>query len=377
MKVAMLTNTEEACGIAAYSRSLDAELAQIVDLDVVPTWRQAQAWEEFVQASLPRLNACDVVHVQHEYSFWGSIIPKWGRFVGRFADYASRIKPPIVLTAHTLDTVHEMFGLDKPGSGPRRMVKQFLASFPPYRDAIERRTFSIADRIIIHDPHAISKLTARGIPELKIRMIPMGIPATDMNPIHTDAFRTRFNLQGRRLIVVFGFVRQGRGYEAAMDILPGLGPDVTLVIAGGPQTNVQRVYMDSLAEQVRARGLGDRVVITGYLPDDMVSGAMQAADIVLCSQEAGTGSYSVQVALAYGRPIVASDLPCFAYPEQTHGCLMTFRRGDAQDMASKLKSVRSNPGLSADLSARALRYAAEHTWREIAQKTLEVYRELV
>ena len=373
MKVGMLTSARDQCGIAVYSAHLAEGLRGIVDLSVVPIWDQAAPWDEYLAESSKALNAADVVHIQHEYSFWGSVLPGQNKFF----DQVSAIKRPIVMTAHTLDPAAKVLGLDLPGAFARKAVKRLLSQYPPYRRVIERDTFRVADRTIIHDPDAAAKLERRGIPKDRIRIIPMGVPAADLTPGAGDAFRARFGVEGRRLIVIFGFVRPGRGYEAAMDILPSLGDDVTLVIAGGPQTDMQRVYMDSLAEQVRARGLGGRVVITGYLPDDMVSGAMQAADVVLCSQEVGTGSYSVQVALAYGRPVVASDLPCFTYPEQTHGCLVTFERGDAQNMAAKLHAVLDGRCLSADLSAKALRYAAEHTWARIAQKTLEVYRELM
>ena len=372
MKIGMLTSASERCGISDYSAGLASGLRKIVDLTVVPVWDCAEPWDQYLLRSSSALNDSDVVHIQHEYSFWGSALP--GR--NKFFEQASSIKRPIVMTAHTLNPAAQVLGLDLPGSFLRKSAKRALSMLPSYRKVIERDTFQVADRIIIHDPDAALELKSRGVPEERIRIIPMGAPVADPGPGAADAFRSRFGLQARRLIVVFGFVRPGRGYEDAMKILPALGPDVTLVIAGGAQTEMQQVYMDSLVAQVDALGLSSRVVITGFLPDDMVSGAMQAADVALCSQEAGAGSYSVQVALAYGRPIVASDLPCFTYPEQTHGCLVTFKRADSRDMAAKLIAVLADPGLSAGLSARASQYAAEHTWDKIAEKTLEVYREL-
>jgi glycosyltransferase involved in cell wall biosynthesis len=376
MKVAMLTNVGERCGVAAYSRSLDAELAKIVDLDVVPTWRQTDLWEEYVSSTLRRLNACDIVHIQHEYSFWGSILPRVGGFSGRFIGFASRIRPPIVLTVHTLDSVREMFGLDRPGSGYRRAAKRILAAIPAYRNVIERRTFEVADRIIIHDPAAAARLKGRGIPESKIRMVPMGVPPPNPDPKLGDEFRRSFGLEGKTLIVVFGFVRPGRGYEAVLDALPMLSRPATLVIAGGCQTEAQNAYLDSLKASVERAGLRDQVVITGYLTDESAAGAMQTADIILCPQESDTGSYSIQVAFAYGRPIIASDLPCFTYAEQSHGCPLTFAAGDARDVAAKLNSVMDDRAIGDALSQRALDYAAGHSWYRIAEKTVEVYQEL-
>lgn len=371
MRVGMLTSTREKCGISVYSADLAKGLREIVDLDVVPIWDLTEPWDAYLAESSKSLDSADVVHIQHEYSFWGSVLPGQNKFFSQ----ASGIKRPIIMTAHTLDPAAQVLGLDLPGSFLRKSAKRLLSMSPSYRREIERKTFEVADRIIVHDPIAVAKLKGRGIVESRIRIIPMGVPSP--GPEAADLFRRRFGLDRRRLIVIFGFVRPGRGYESALDILPGLGDNVTLVIAGGPQTEAQQVYLAAFIADVESRGLRDRVTVTGYLEDDMVAGAMRAADVVLCSQEAGTGSYSVQVALGYGKPVVASDLPCFTCPEQTHNCLLTFKLKDAADMAAKLKSVLENAHISEQLSASALAYAAEHTWDKIAEKTVEVYRELV
>jgi glycosyltransferase involved in cell wall biosynthesis len=373
MKISMLTSVTQRCGVYAYVSDLSNDLRKHVDLTLVPVWDRIEPWDQYLSRSSQALNDSDLVHIQHEYAFWGSVLP--GR--NKYFSQISSIKRPIVLTAHTLDHAGTVLGLDLPGSFLRKSAKRILAMLPSYRRVIERDTFEVGDRIIIHDLDAAARLKSRGIPEAKIRIIPMGVPAAGTGPDRADAFRSEFGLHGRRLIVVFGFVRPGRGYEDALGLLGSLGSDVTLVIAGGPQTDLQQVYLDSFMALVKARGLSDRVTVTGFLPGDMVPGAMQAADVVLCSQEAGTGSYSVQIALAYGRPIVASDLPCFTYPEQTHGCLVTFKRADSRDMAAKLKAVLTDSGLSAGLSARASHYAADHTWDKIAEKTVAVYQELM
>ena len=202
----------------------------------------------------------------------------------------------------------------------------------------------------------------------------MGVPAPNSDTAQGSEFRSKYGLEGRTLITVFGFVRPGRGYETALDALLKLGRDTVLVIAGGPQTAQHETYLDGLSADIETRGLKDQVLVTGYLPDESVPGAMQAADVVLCPQETGTGSYSVQVALGYGRPIIASNLPCFKYMEETGICLLTFTR---KDLIAKLKSVLEDGMLRQSLSERAFAYAAEHSWEKIAEKTVEVYKELI
>ena len=370
MKVGMLTSCERLCGVAQYSRDLCASLGALVDLEIVATWHPPEPWNAYLPRSIERLNRCNVVHIQHEYSFWGSMLP--GR--NHYFAHMSQISRPKVLTAHTLDLAKDMLLRDSARWVP---VKVALASFPPYRDSIERKTFDLASRIIVHDPHAASRLETRGIASSKIRVIPMGVPTPNLDPSLGDAFRSEYDLEGRKLIVVFGFTRSSRGYETVLDAMAELGRDTVLVIAGGPQTAAQSAYFEALLTEIARRGLCKRVVATGYLSDEKVSGVMQAADVVLCPQQEGTGSYSVQLAFGYGCPIVASDLPCFEHLEREFGCLLTFASGDAQDLAHRINAVLGDETLSRSLSDRALAYAREHTWDKIAARTVQVYRELV
>lgn len=372
MKVGMLTSATEQCGIAVYSRDLAEGLRPLTELHVVPVWDGETLWEDYLCDSTARLNDCDVVHIQHEYSFWGSILPGQNRFF----EHVSAIRRPIVLTAHTLGTVGEVLGLNLPGSLSKKLAKRMLAVLPSYRNKVERRTFDVADRIIVHDIPSAERLKPRGIDASKIRILPMGVPTPVLEPGLGDAFRSQYNLKGKRLIVIFGFIRPGRGYEAMLDILPDLNSDVMLIIAGGPQTQAHQIYLNMLKSEIESKHLQDRVVTAGYVFSEQVPGVMQAADIVLCSQEHGTGSYTLQVALGYGRSILASDLPCFTSLEETCGCLITYKRYNKDDLLSKLNLLLSDRSASERISQHALAYALENSWERVAERTLEVYKEL-
>ena len=120
MKVGMLTSTSERCGISVYSADLAAGMAKLVDLDIVSVWDPSEPWDAYLAESSESLNAADVVHIQHEYSFWGSVLPGQNKFF----DQVSSIKCPIVMTAHTLDPAAKVLGLDLPGSFLRKTAKR-------------------------------------------------------------------------------------------------------------------------------------------------------------------------------------------------------------------------------------------------------------
>src|SRR5262245_24606515 len=103
--VAMLTSTGERCGIAAYSRALAEALGGKVELEVVPV-------EEGVSpAALARLNGAELVHIQHEYSFWGSALP--GR--SRLPELVAGLRRPQIMTAHTVAPAEEILDVAKVG----------------------------------------------------------------------------------------------------------------------------------------------------------------------------------------------------------------------------------------------------------------------
>src|SRR3712207_5467710 len=93
LHVTLLTSTRERCGIGDYARALAAALAREVELDVVPVDPQPPP-----AAALERLNRADLIHIQHEYSFWGSALP--GR--SRFPALVAGLRRPWVITAHTV-----------------------------------------------------------------------------------------------------------------------------------------------------------------------------------------------------------------------------------------------------------------------------------
>lgn len=371
MKIGMLTSVSEKCGIAQYSRELCKGFGQSAEIEVVPVRAADVSWKHYINESSRLLNMRDVLHIQHEYSFWGSILP--GK--NMYFRHLKQIKPPKVITAHTLDTAVNMLNTSKAG-GAAQIIKRIIAKIPSFIEEVEYDVFDKAELIIVHDNPSRDILLRRGILDKKLRVVPMGVPEPYGKHGLDDEFRRKNNLLGKKLIVIFGFIRPGRGYEQVIELLPDLDKRINLVIAGGIQTKEQKGYLAQLNEKIEDEQLGGRVTITGYLSNEEATGAIQSADLILCSQEAGTGSYSVQVALGHGKPILASDLPCFTDMEESYGCLMTYRNGNRADLFQKTRALLMDEEQAALLAQSAKDYAESHTWGKIAEKTLLIYKEL-
>src|SRR5581483_6466750 len=233
MKVAMLTTVGERCGIAAYTRALIEGLKTLPDLEVVvvPITEGRQPTAHYREQAA-RLNApdVDVVHIQHEHSFWGGILPK----ASAFWEMRYLIQKPVVLTAHTTYTLAEMLRLKTERRPHKWLAKQMLVRNKGYRESVEIAPFMTA-LTIVHTTAARKELIARGAKPGFVYVVPTGIPAPLPAPTGGQAFREKFGLAGRRLITLFGYVSFNKGYELTLDILPSLPEDVAFVIAGGPR----------------------------------------------------------------------------------------------------------------------------------------------
>ena len=371
MKIAMWTSWGERCGIASYTGSLVVALQELgVEVDVVPmpyTDRDPTRFSETVR----RLNAADLVHVQHEYTFFGGVAPR----SSSLPDYYARLDVPRVVTAHTVFSASELLRLPQETRWRQGLAKRLLAAIPRYRRSVEVAPFSGAAGVIVHTEAARERMFARGLPKERLHVLPAGIPPpAETTPEAVEAFRERFGLQGRRVLTIFGYVTADKGYEVALQAVKSLPPQVKLLIAGGTRVERERGYLDQLREEIRTQGLESRVAITGYLEEPEIAAAMGATEIVLVPHTAANGSYSVMVGLSYGKPLIATDLPCFREIGAEAGCVELFDVGDERTLAERSGFLLASASARERLAAGARAFAQRRSWHAVAEETLAIYR---
>jgi glycosyltransferase involved in cell wall biosynthesis len=203
--------------------------------------------------------------------------------------------------------------------------------------------------------------------------VPAPLPATTGG----GSFRARFGLGDRRIVSLFGYIAVNKGYELSFDVMDNLPADVVFVIAGGPRTDDQKLYEEQLRARIAAKGLSDRICITGYLADEVVAEAMAASEIVVTPHTQATGSYSVMIPLSYGKPVVSSDLDVFREIHQRGDCIELFPSENAGAYAAKLNALLADADRRACLSERALEYSRQHSWPQIARRTIAIYEEAI
>jgi glycosyltransferase involved in cell wall biosynthesis len=372
MKIAMLTTVGERCGIASYSAALVASLRTLpeTDVEVIPIAVGEQPASHY-EAQAERLNAADVdvVHIQHEFSFWGFPTPRRSKF----AELRRMIRRPLVVTAHTPLSLSAIFPTATERNPWRWLKKKRLVSNRTYRESVEVSTFD-ANATIVHTEAAHTEFLRRGLQSERLFVVPMGIPSALPAAAGGARFRDRFGLHHKRLLTLFGYVTPNKGYAMVAEVLKALPADVVFVVAGGARRPVEEQYVQQVRQHARELGVEKRVIVTGYLPDEDVAEVMQATDIALVPHTQATNSYSVTLPVTYGKPTLASDLSCFREMAARSDCLELFRTGSKSDFREKLLALLANPQRREQLAANALHDAARFTWPNVASTTRDVYR---
>ena len=130
----------------------------------------------------------------------------------------------------------------------------------------------------------------------------------------------------------------------------------------------------SLRDQIHTLGLDDRVIFTGYVPDDDLACLYNAASaLVFPSLEEGFGLPAVE-AMACGTPVVASD--CGSLPEVIGSAGRYFDPRDPDDMARVLAQIIDDTELRYSMGRAGVLRSKEFLWNKAAHETLSIFDEL-
>lgn len=203
-------------------------------------------------------------------------------------------------------------------------------------------------RIIAVAEAAKKNLTDCGVSEKKISVILNGIkPVEPMSEEEKNSVRESFGIEkGQTVISLLARIEKVKGHRILIDAVKTVidrGYNLKVIIAGTGS------YEDVVKEKVKALGLSDKVIFTGFVED--VRGIVNISDI---SANASFGTEATSIALlegmCLGKPAVVSDFGGNpgVIKDGVNGFLFT--SGNADEMADAICRILDDRELYQKLS---------------------------
>jgi len=174
-------------------------------------------------------------------------------------------------------------------------------------------------------------------------------------------------LKERQFVLTVGGSDPRKGTELLVGALGRLrrqGLDLPLVVVG----DLTDAWRQRLAGAAEASGLGERLVMTGPITDDLLRACYRRAAVTVLPSTAEGLGLPVLESAACGTPALTSCTT--ALPEVAVSPLATFDPFDAGAIAESVSGLLSDPERRAAILSAQQQLAARSTWEEVATRTV-------
>jgi glycosyltransferase involved in cell wall biosynthesis len=256
--------------------------------------------------------------------------------------------------------------------------------FPTWRGRLawrikETTAVWLADRIVTVSEASRRDIAAwSGLPEQEIRVITEG-PDPVFGPGGRDSegehVPARFGIPagGRFLLYVGGLSPHKNLLRLVEAFAQGAPADVKLALVGDFH-DVFHTHVPQIREAIARHGLGERVILAGFVPDpELVQLYRRAYALILPSLMEGFGLPAVE-AMACGTPVLSSRAG--SLPEVVGDAGVYFDPIDVGSIAGAMRILLNAPLYRDALAGLALERAALFTWDESARRLLACFDEL-
>ncbi|MCX7930758.1 MAG: glycosyltransferase [Chlorobi bacterium] len=223
---------------------------------------------------------------------------------------------------------------------------------------LTQRTFRYADAFIAFSDAVASELRYR-YPNRPVARAHLPLFITpDTAPFRwtPDAAKQRLGLDGKRVVLFFGYIRPYKGLSTLIEAFARVGiSDAVLLIVGECYEDPERYR-----QLITASGNADRIHwVAEYVPNEDVPLYYTAADVVVLPYHSGTQSGVQRIAFAFGKPVVVTDVGGIAEDVRAYGAGVVVPPRDPEALAAAIKHMLTASSLDAYIAGA--RRAAEHT----------------
>ncbi len=352
-------------GVVRYTHELVSALSQRVPDDV--TVFVTQADDGLDGLPIRRIRAPFRTRSEYSRAFWEqTVVPFEVARLRPDVYHSPNYILPLGVRCPTVVTVHDMAFRDASLHRMRsHLYIQTLTALAARKAdriiCVSRHTF---DQFVEHCPHAAAR--ARLVTEgVNPSFAPTGAEIV-------ERFRQHHAVPERYVLFVGTFeprknlARLVQAFDRAIDKTDA--PDHLVLVGGTGWKN------DDLFAAVARSPRRDRIHVLGYLDDRDLAAAYSGCTVFAYpSISEGFGLPPLE-AMACGAPVLTSDTT--SLPETVGDAAVTVDPHDVDAIAGGLAQLLDDIGLREQLIAAGLERAAGFSWDSVAQRTLDIYREV-
>ena len=353
-KIAVLVSWwTKRCGVKDYWLKIDKFLEKNIKTDIIKNTRGPTLNPFYFISLAKKCKKYDLLHVQHNYSLFGSIFNKINSIHAFLFYFLVKFpKGPKIIT-----TMHDIVE-------PRKL--NFIKR--AYLDFMNLPLKLFSNKIIVHRNVVRDQLIRQGFKAKNIYVVNYGVDDVK-GLLSPKEARRRFGLPERKTVVQFGFVRPDKRYELTINAMTEL-PDVQLFILGDtPYKN----YFKFLKKEISKKGLEKRVIFKDKIPQNMNYAWLSCGDVIVLPYARISASGVLSDAISTHLPIVTSDIPEFKETEKL-GVLKTTNVNSETEFAKTISEVIKNPNTT---KANILKYIKKNNRNEVAKRTKQIYEEVL
>jgi glycogen(starch) synthase len=274
---------------------------------------------------------------------------------------AARYRRPWVTTIHATEYGRHQGWVDKHPQS--------------YIHGVERWMARRADRVVTCSHYMRGHVAdVYGLDESRLAVIPNGIDPSELVPVDDlDTLRSRFAAPDERLVLLVGRLVYEKGFQLALEALPGLIERVGKVrfLVAGSGTHEQE-----LRQQATALGLDDHGTFLGWIGDDVLHSLYRIADLTVVPSIYEPFGLVALEAMASGCPCLVADTGGLreVVPNQDVG--LRFEARDPQSLSTMAERLLTDVELRDSLVAEASEHVLTFDWADVARQARVVYAEL-
>lgn len=300
----------------------------------------------------------EVVNLQHEFGIFGGT---WGSYV---LDFMVNVRKPIVTVLHSL----------VPNQSGERLE-------------VFKKICELSEKVIVMVPLRSKMMEEKYDLEYsdKVIYIPHGVP--NIEGMSKEYSKKRLGLIGRYVMLSFGLISSGKGFEYAIDAVPDIikhHHNFVYVIIGRTHPKVKKVegdaYLNKLKERVRKLGLQNHVRFIGkfFQSEQELSRCILVGDIFVAPYLAKNqiSSGTLVYAKAHKMCIITTSFTHAKHEiSERHGYLVKHK--NSKMIVKAVNSLLDNPSRMKAMQENAYRSVKVKQWPKVAARYLELFREVI